>query len=91
VLKALGRYDGALQCIERAIQLAPDDGNYWDSKGEMYLGTQRYQEALAAFDRALELTPTLALTRGNKAISLRALGREAEAQEAERQAKELGG
>ena len=47
--------------------------------------------ACQAFDRALALDPNLAFIWGNKAIALRALGRVAEAEAAERRAKELGG
>jgi Flp pilus assembly protein TadD len=52
---------------------------------------ERSEEALAAFDCALALDPTNALAWSNKAITLRRIGRNAEAEAAERRAKELGG
>jgi tetratricopeptide (TPR) repeat protein len=52
---------------------------------------KRDQEAIAAYDKALAIDPNIANAWYNKAISLRALGRSAEAAEAKRRAKALGG
>jgi tetratricopeptide (TPR) repeat protein len=90
-----GRYDEALQCVNRAAELAPEDGMYWDSRGEVYLRLKRYEEALFNFNHALTLGQTGApawesSAWENKAVALRALGREVEAKDAERRSKELG-
>lgn len=53
----------------------------------MYLAMDQYEEALAAFDHALQLDATQSFTWSNKAMALRALGREWEAQEADQQAE----
>jgi tetratricopeptide (TPR) repeat protein len=50
---------------------------------------QRYAEALTAFDRSLSLNPRDADVWHNKALALRALGRAAEALEAEQHAQTL--
>jgi tetratricopeptide (TPR) repeat protein len=52
---------------------------------------KRYQDALATYDRTLAIDPKFAQVLHNKALSLRALGRNAEAKEAERRVKALGG
>ena len=58
-----------------------------EQQGQRRAFLKRYDEALAAYDRALALDPKYAFAWNNKGIALRALGREAEAQEAERHAR----
>ena len=70
------------------LKKPPFAGN---NKGNALYGLKRYDEALAAYERATALDSTFALAWWNKGYPLRALGREAEAQEAERRAQELGG
>lgn len=52
-----GQYDQALECIDRAIELSPDNGEMWHSKGEFYYDQKKYMEALEAFKQALSLSP----------------------------------
>ena len=52
---------------------------------------ERYQEALAAYEQATAMNPSFAAAWHNKGLLLRALGRNAEAEAAERQFSELGG
>ena len=59
-------------------------------KGDALTGLKRYAEALAAWDGALALSPTFVAAWINKGAILRALGRVAEAEVAEQQARELG-
>jgi tetratricopeptide (TPR) repeat protein len=63
----------------------------WGTKGRALEGLKRYAEALAAFDHAVELNNAYAYGLNGRARVLRALGRVAEAEEAERRAKALGG
>ncbi|MBA2680431.1 MAG: TIR domain-containing protein [Ktedonobacteraceae bacterium] len=51
---------------------------------------KRYEEALFAFDQAIQLNPTNALTFYNKGVILRYLNRNNEADVAFKEAKELG-
>jgi tetratricopeptide (TPR) repeat protein len=66
-----------------------DDFLSWASSGKALAGLERFDEALAAYDEALVLRPEIANVWRKKAGVLRALGRETEAQEAERQADGL--
>jgi tetratricopeptide (TPR) repeat protein len=86
----LKRYEEALAAYERAITLDPTNAVAWSGKGSALNNLKRYEEALAAYERALTLGET-ALRWNNKAYPLRALGRIAGAEAAERRAKELGG
>ncbi|HEX4109922.1 MAG TPA: tetratricopeptide repeat protein [Solirubrobacteraceae bacterium] len=52
----LGR-DDAVEQLERATQLAPDDGDAWHHLGEAYATEGRMSEAGDAFRRAVELNP----------------------------------
>ena len=81
-------YHSSLTCD---CALDPNCTLAWTGKGRSLNGLKRYEEAVAAYDRALALDPTFALAAGNRAYPLRALGRVAEAEAAERRAKELGG
>jgi Flp pilus assembly protein TadD len=81
----------ALQCINKAVALAPNDAMCWDSRGEVYLGLGSVEEALFNFDHALSLAPHDRIVWANKARTLRVLGRAAEAEAAERRAAALGG
>jgi tetratricopeptide (TPR) repeat protein len=51
---------------------------------------QRYQEALAAFDQAIQVAPNLAGAYYNKGLVLEHLDRTAEAQQAHAKARQLG-
>jgi tetratricopeptide (TPR) repeat protein len=51
---------------------------------------RRFDEAFAAYERALALDPRYARAWKNKGIDLRSAGRETEAQETRRRARELG-
>ena len=92
-LLAAGRHPEALAASERATTLEPLNADYWNSKGDALLALKRYEEALAAYNLAVEF----GVKRGeeylydiavpwNHIISiLQQLGRYAEAAQAERQ------
>ncbi len=47
----------AQESVDKAIELDPDDPNYYDSKGELYLMQDRYDRALAMWNKVLALDP----------------------------------
>jgi tetratricopeptide (TPR) repeat protein len=89
-LRQLGRDSDALKAYDRAIALDPD-AVVWRNKGQTLNDLRRYAGALTAFERSLTLEPTSVRGWTGKAAALRGLGRRAEAETAERRAKELGG
>lgn len=92
-LYRLKRFEEALVALNRALALDPNEAAAWAAlagKGTALHALKRYDEALAAYDRALALNSKHANAWRNKALSLRALGRTAEAEAAEKRAKELG-
>lgn len=50
-----GDYSGAADLAEQSVKLAPDDPTTHDQLGYAYEGLRRYDDALDAFTRALEL------------------------------------
>ena len=51
------RLDDALDLAKKAVGLAPDDGNIWDTLGEVHARRGEYEEAVKAQSRAVELSP----------------------------------
>jgi len=53
----LGDYDAALTFADRAQALMPQDAGLWSIRSDIYGRMERYDDAVAALDRALELDP----------------------------------
>jgi tetratricopeptide (TPR) repeat protein len=88
-LHALGRAAEARLGYEQALAFTPDDFIGWTARGRALLGLERFEDALAAINHAITLNANSPMTHRRKAAALRALGREEEAREAERQAAAL--
>jgi tetratricopeptide (TPR) repeat protein len=78
-LSELERYEEALDCYARALNLTAELKEVWNNKGLALRGLHRYSEALDSFDRALALDPSFALAWRNKALTLDSLGRRIDA------------
>jgi tetratricopeptide (TPR) repeat protein len=68
----------------------PDYPAAWGNRGELLWRLERYDEALEALDRAIQLDPDLADAWYNRGEALKAQGRDEEADVAYARAKELG-
>jgi len=53
----LGDYDAALTFADRAQALMPEDAGLWSIRSDIYGRMDRYDDAIAALDRALQLDP----------------------------------
>jgi tetratricopeptide (TPR) repeat protein len=53
-----GDLDRALWAINHYIELAPDEPNPWDTRGELLARNGRLQEAIESYRQALEISPT---------------------------------
>jgi len=78
----LGDYELALEMLLRAEELDPDLQPVQPALSTAYYEAERYQEAIAAADRALELEPRNIPALSARYLSYEALGDEARAQEA---------
>jgi predicted O-linked N-acetylglucosamine transferase (SPINDLY family) len=78
-MRKSNRLVDALECFERALQLAPDYAEALVSRGDLLLAVQRPSEALQCLERALRLRPNDPLAWNNHGNALRALQRPEEA------------
>jgi len=56
--RALGEHEAAAEAYQRWVELAPEDAEAYRTLGETLNVLQRYDEAVAAFTKSLELEPT---------------------------------
>ncbi len=78
-LCALGKYDEALACFDKALALEPRYANAWSNKGIALYYLGRNQEALQCFEKALNIDPSNAMAWGNAGNVLSTLGRHEDA------------
>ena len=78
-LGSAGRYQEAIECLDRAIDINPKYALAWYNKGVVLTRLGRYQEAINCYDRTLELNPKLVPAWNNKGLTLSKLGRNQEA------------
>ena len=91
ILVRMGDFRGALQFLENAVQLWPEESNYQSTLGwALYKKTPPEAErAKEHLEKALELTPEDAVVHFRLGIVLRALGDGEAAQQALARAKQL--
>lgn len=87
----LGRTDEALQSLNRALEMDPDDLAAWIGKGNVLTQMGQLDEALFCFDKAIDLNPNVAAAWQGKGKALQKMGRDAEARTCFAKANALGG
>jgi tetratricopeptide (TPR) repeat protein len=88
-LYALGYYDQALDAFKRAIDCDSTPAAY-AGLGNVFVRLKRYSEAVTAYEKAIELDPTVTLNHGDLIQALQALGRKEDAEQVHARAKQLG-
>lgn len=78
--RAVGDLLGAIAAFDTLTAYCPDYAEGYNQRAFAYFIAQDYRAALADLDRALALTPTHIGALSGRAMTLMALGREAEAQ-----------
>ncbi|MCE9596243.1 MAG: tetratricopeptide repeat protein [Planctomycetes bacterium] len=84
-----GDAEGALPCLERAVELAPRDAPARTNLGAVLNELDRLPEAVASFEEALRLDPTSPRAHERLGLTLERLGRRDEALAHYRRALEL--
>src|ERR671919_3237897 len=57
-LYLLQRYEEAIQCLDKVLEIDPNAQGTWKGKAFILLDPlQRYEEAIECYDRALEIKP----------------------------------
>lgn len=77
-----GDPDGAVEHLDRTLELRPDHPTAWLEKGNARAAQGRFSEAEALFRETLRHAPTYATAHRNLALALRRQGRLAEAERA---------
>lgn len=73
------QYDLAITDCKASLAIRPSYSYAFNNLGTAYLGLKDYANALAAFNRAIELKPTFVHSRLNRARTFAALGRDNDA------------
>ncbi len=85
-----GELDAAVQTLARSAEYAGNSADYAGFYAGLLQRQKKHADAVAMFDRALRLRPNAGVWLLGMGISLEALGRDAEAQEAFRRARATG-
>ena len=83
------KYQDAVECYEKVIEIKPDYADAWYNKGVAFGNFDQYEEALKAFDKAIELKPDYADAWSNKGVAFGNLDQYEEALKAYDKAIEL--
>lgn len=83
-------YQQAIDDINKATELAPDDSSVWLEKGSVHVRLGQHDEAMKALDKCISLDPKNGAAYRMKGFTLVQLKKKKEAREAFTQAKELG-
>ena len=75
----LGRYEEAIACCDKALEIDPKNADAWINKGVALDHLERYEKTIWCWDKALEIDPMNALAWYNKSYVLDHLGRYEEA------------
>jgi hypothetical protein len=78
VLRKMGRAEEALASCDRALALMADDHDALVARGDALVDLDRFEEAVATFDRLISLDPSEAGPKWNKSFICLGLGRLAE-------------
>jgi ribosomal protein S12 methylthiotransferase accessory factor len=88
-LKDLGRYEEAKTALARAAVFPEPHHEIFNLLGFCHFMLKEHEQAIAVFERAIEIEPSLAINYANIGSNLRELGRVAEACEMYEHALEL--
>src|SRR5437870_977315 len=50
-----GTSEAAVRLMHEAIELAPENARYWNNLGNIYFESRHWPEAMAAYERSIEL------------------------------------
>jgi len=75
----LGKYDEAIECYDKAIEIDPNNPVVWNNKGLALYHLDKHEEAIKCYDKAIEIDPNDADTWNNKGLALYHLDKHEEA------------
>jgi tetratricopeptide (TPR) repeat protein len=78
-LYGLSRYEEAIGCFDKALEIQPRNAGAWSNKGIALAALRQHEQAIGCFDQALTIDPRDAYAWSNKGNVLQALRRHEEA------------
>jgi tetratricopeptide (TPR) repeat protein len=75
----LGDYEGAISMLRRACEVDATDTDVWLTLGSCFMRTERFEEALVAFESVLAIDPDNVVGNYNRVATLINLGRASDA------------
>lgn len=90
VLSDAGRYDESTDIMKESIAMDPYFASPWNAIGNNYWALKKYDKALEAYEKAIQLRPDKGLYWFNKGDALKEMGRTSESEAAYERASELG-
>jgi curved DNA-binding protein CbpA len=86
----LEKYDEAIKCYDKAIEIDPNNSVVWNNKGLALSFLEKYDEAIKCYDKAIEIDPNDADVWNNKGLALDSLGNNERAKKCYDRSRELG-
>ncbi len=62
VYSIMGDYEKSIWAINKYISLAPDEANPYDTRGDIYAGNGKIDQAIGSYEKALEIKPDFYLS-----------------------------
>ena len=78
-LCSLGKYDEAIKCLNRAIELDPTNPHFWNNKSVIFCIQGSYEEAMQCLDKVIFIDPHFSAALNSKGEILMKMGRYSEA------------
>jgi uncharacterized protein YgiM (DUF1202 family) len=78
-LCSLGKYDEAIKCLNRAIELDPTNPQFWNNKSVIFCIQGNYEEAMQCLDKVIFIDPHFSAALNSKGEILMKMGRYSEA------------
>ncbi len=89
-LYSLGKYNEAIECYDKSIEIDSNNPVVWNNKGLALNLLGKYNEAIASYDNSIKIDPNDADVWNNKGLALNALGNDNEAKKCYDKSRELG-
>lgn len=74
-----GKYEEAIECFDKALELDPTYIRAYNNKGCVFEALNKHEEAIECYDKAIELNPDDHETYNNKQFVLSKLNKKGEA------------
>ena len=78
-LCGIGKYDEAIKCLDKAIELDPTNLQFWNNKSVIFCNQGNYEDAMQCLDKIIFIDPRFSAALNSKGEILMKMGRYSEA------------